>query len=91
VECVVIFVICFECDGICFVKEVWLLKIKKVNIVDVCAMEISDFVDWVCGFEEFLVVLLFEVLGEILDLFVEIGLGYFLFDWLFGMLFGGEV
>ncbi len=90
VERAVTFATCPECDGTRLAKEARSSKIKKVNIADACAMQISDLAEWVRGLEEPSVAPLLEALGETLDSFVEIGLGYLSLDRPSGTLSGGE-
>jgi excinuclease UvrABC ATPase subunit len=90
VERAVTFAVCPECDGTRLSKEARSSKIKGINIADACAMQISDLADWVRGLDEPSVAPLLEVLGETLDSFVEIGLGYLSLDRPSGTLSGGE-
>jgi excinuclease UvrABC ATPase subunit len=90
VDRAVIFTTCPECDGTRLSEAVRSSKIKTRNIADLCAMQISDLADWVRGLEEPSVAPLLEVLGETLDSFVEIGLGYLSLDRASGTLSGGE-
>ncbi len=50
------------------------------SIADACAMQISDLADWVRGLDEPSVAPLLEALQQILESFVEIGLGYLSLD-----------
>jgi excinuclease UvrABC ATPase subunit len=90
VERAVTFATCPECDGTRLSKEARSSKIKKINIADACAMQISDLAEWVRGLKEPSVAPLLEALGETLDSFVEIGLGYLSLDRRSGTLSGGE-
>jgi excinuclease UvrABC ATPase subunit len=90
VERAVTFAVCPQCGGTRLNKEARSSKIKGINIADACAMQISDLADWVRGLDEPSVAPLLEVLGETLDSFVEIGLGYLSLDRPSGTLSGGE-
>jgi excinuclease UvrABC ATPase subunit len=90
VDQAVIFTICPECDGTRLSEAARSAKIKKTGIADACAMQISDLAEWVRGVEEPSVAPLLEVLGETLDSFVEIGLGYLSLERPSGTLSGGE-
>jgi excinuclease UvrABC ATPase subunit len=90
VERAVTFTTCPECDGTRLSEAARSSKIKKVSIADACAMQISDLAEWVRGLDEPSVAPLLEVLGETLDSFVEIGLGYLSLDRSAGTLSGGE-
>jgi excinuclease UvrABC ATPase subunit len=90
VDRAVTFTTCPECNGTRLSEAARSSRIKKVNIADVCAMQISDLADWVRGLDEPSVAPLLEVLGETVDSFVEIGLGYLSLDRASGTLSGGE-
>ena len=90
VERAITFTTCPDCDGTRLSKEARSSKIKKINIADACAMQISDLAEWVRGVKEPSVKPLLEALGETLDSFVEIGLGYLSLDRPSGTLSGGE-
>ncbi|MEJ7688999.1 MAG: excinuclease ABC subunit UvrA [Nocardioidaceae bacterium] len=90
VERAVTFTTCPECDGTRLSKEARSSKLKGINIADACAMQISDVAEWVRELKEPSVAPLLEALGETLDSFVEIGLGYLSLDRPSGTLSGGE-
>ena len=90
VERAVTFTTCPECDGTRLSEQARSSKIKKVNIADACAMQISDLAEWVNGLDEPSVAPLLEALQETLESFVEIGLGYLSLERPSGTLSGGE-
>jgi excinuclease UvrABC ATPase subunit len=90
VERAVTFTTCPECDGTRLSKEARSSKIAGINIADACAMQINDLAAWVRDLDEPSVAPLLEALGETLDSFVEIGLGYLSLDRPSGTLSGGE-
>jgi excinuclease UvrABC ATPase subunit len=90
VDRAVTFTACPDCGGTRLSQEARSSKIKKIDIADACAMQISDLADWVRGLDEPSVAPLLEALGEALDSFVEIGLGYLSLDRASGTLSGGE-
>jgi excinuclease UvrABC ATPase subunit len=90
VQRAVTFTTCPECHGTRLSEEARSSKIKGKNIADACAMEISDLADWVRDLDEPSVAPLLAALGETLDSFVEIGLGYLSLDRPSGTLSGGE-
>src|ERR671914_816745 len=90
VDRAVTFTICPECDGTRLTEAARSSKIEGINIADACAMQISDLVEWVRGLDEPSVAPLLAALGETLDAFVEIGLGYLSLDRPSGTLSGGE-
>ncbi len=90
VERTVTFTTCPECAGSRLSKQARSAKIKGVNIADACAMQISDLAEWVGELKEPSVAPLLEALGNTLDSFVEIGLGYLSLDRPSGTLSGGE-
>ncbi len=86
----VTFTTCPECDGTRLSKEARSSKIEGKNIADVCSMQISDLAGWVRSLDEASVAPLLAALGETVDSFVEIGLGYLSLDRPSGTLSGGE-
>jgi excinuclease ABC A subunit len=90
VDRAVTFTACPECDGTRLSEAARSSKIKGINIADACAMQISDLAEWVRGLGEPTVGPLLATLGETLDSFVEIGLGYLGLDRPTGTLSGGE-
>ncbi|HEY5941926.1 MAG TPA: excinuclease ABC subunit UvrA [Solirubrobacterales bacterium] len=90
VDRAVVFTTCSECEGTRLSEAARSAKIKKKSIADACAMQISDLAEWVGGLDEPSVAPLLEVLGETLDSFVEIGLGYLSLERPAGTLSGGE-
>ena len=90
VQRAVTFTTCPECDGTRLSAEARSSKIRGKNIAEVCAMQISDLAEWVRDLDEKSVAPLLEALGETLDSFVEIGLGYLSLNRPSGTLSGGE-
>jgi excinuclease UvrABC ATPase subunit len=90
VERAVTFTTCPDCDGTRLSAEARSSKIKGKNIADVCAMQITDFAEWVRGLDEPSVAPLLTGLQHLLDSFAEIGLGYLSLDRQAGTLSGGE-
>ncbi|MEU6409109.1 excinuclease ABC subunit UvrA [Microbispora sp. NPDC046933] len=90
VERAVAFTTCPECGGTRLSEAARSSKIKGISIADACAMQISDLADWVRGLDEPSVAPLLTTLQQLLDSFVEIGLGYLSLDRASGTLSGGE-
>jgi excinuclease UvrABC ATPase subunit len=90
VERAVTFAPCPECGGTRLSEAARSSRIGKVSIADACAMQISDLAAWVRGLDEPKVAPLLAGLGDILDAFVEMGLGYLSLDRSSGTLSGGE-
>ncbi|MEV7803036.1 excinuclease ABC subunit UvrA [Microbispora sp. NPDC088329] len=90
VERAVKFMTCPECGGTRLSEAARSSKIEGVSIADACAMQISDLADWVRGLDEPSVAPLLTTLQQLLDSFVEIGLGYLSLDRASGTLSGGE-
>jgi excinuclease UvrABC ATPase subunit len=90
VDRAIAFTACPECDGTRLSAAARSSKIKKKSIADLCAMQISDLAEWVRVLNEPSVAPLLEALGETLDSFVEIGLGYLSLERASGTLSGGE-
>jgi excinuclease ABC A subunit len=90
VERAITFTTCPECDGTRLSKEARSSKVSGINIADASTMQISDLALWVRSLEGPSVAPLLEALGETLDSFVEIGLGYLSLNRPSGTLSGGE-
>ncbi|MPY10837.1 ATP-binding cassette domain-containing protein [Arthrobacter bussei] len=90
VDRAVTFTTCPECDGTRLSEAARSSTIDGVSIADACRMQISDLAVWVRGLHEPSVAPLLKALGETLDSFVEIGLGYLSLDRPSGTLSGGE-
>lgn len=90
VDRAVTFTTCPECEGTRLSEAARSSKIKKINIADACAMQISDLAAWVGGLDEPSVAPLLASLRHSLDSFAEIGLGYLSLDRPTGTLSGGE-
>src|SRR5688572_27981556 len=90
VDRAVTFTVCPDCDGTRLSEAARSSRIRGINIADACAMQISDLAEWVRGLDEPSVAPLLTALGETLDSFVEIGLGYLSLDRPSGTLSGGE-
>ncbi|MFF2009908.1 ATP-binding cassette domain-containing protein [Streptomyces sp. NPDC058195] len=90
VERAVAFTTCPACEGSRLSEEARSSKIGKLGIADACAMQISDLAGWVRGLDDASVAPLLAALGQTLDSFVEIGLGYLSLDRPSGTLSGGE-
>lgn len=90
VERAVVFTTCPECAGTRLAEHARNSKIDGVSIADACAMQISDLAAWVKSLQEPSVAPLLGALGETLESFVDIGLGYLSLDRPSGTLSGGE-
>ncbi|GGM74250.1 excinuclease ABC subunit A [Longimycelium tulufanense] len=90
VDRAITFTTCPECGGTRLSEAARSSKIQGINIADACAMQISDLAEWVRALDEPSVAPLLAALGETLDSFVEIGLGYLSLDRPSGTLSGGE-
>jgi excinuclease UvrABC ATPase subunit len=86
----VTFTACPECGGTRLSEAARSSRFKGVNIAEACAMQISDLAEWVEGLDEPSVAPLLAALGQTLDSFVEIGLGYLSLDRPSATLSGGE-
>lgn len=84
------FTACPECGGTRLNEGARSSKVAGLNIAEACAMQISDLAHWVNGLKEASMAPLLTALGETLDSFVEIGLGYLSLDRASGSLSGGE-
>ncbi len=90
VERAVTFADCPRCGGTRLNEAARSSRINGINIAEACALQISDLAEWVRGVRESSVAPLLAALGETLDSFVEIGLGYLSLDRASGTLSGGE-
>ena len=90
VERAVTFTTCPACGGTRLNDAARSSRIKGINIAEACAMQISDLAAWVRALKDPSVAPLLTTLGETLDSFVEIGLGYLSLDRPSGTLSGGE-
>jgi excinuclease UvrABC ATPase subunit len=90
VERAVTFTPCPECGGTRLNEAARSSKIARINIADACAMQINELAEWVRGLKEPSVAPLLASLRDLLDSFVEIGLGYLSLDRPSGTLSGGE-
>ncbi|WP_329578424.1 excinuclease ABC subunit UvrA [Streptomyces sp. NBC_01361] len=90
VERAMTFTSCPDCGGTRLSEAARSSKIKKISIADACSMQISDLAEWVRGLKEPSVAPLLKALGDTLDSFVEIGLGYLGLDRPAGTLSSGE-
>jgi excinuclease UvrABC ATPase subunit len=90
VERAVVFTTCPDCDGTRLSEAARSSKIGGVGIADVSAMQITDLAAWVRGLDEPSVAPLVDALGDLIDSFVEIGLGYLSLNRPSGTLSGGE-
>ncbi|WP_407441149.1 ATP-binding cassette domain-containing protein [Rhodococcus sp. (in: high G+C Gram-positive bacteria)] len=90
VDRAITFQTCPECHGTRLNEGARSSKIDGISIADACAMQISDLAEWVRGLDEPSVAPLLKSLGDTLDSFVGIGLGYLALDRPAGTLSGGE-
>jgi excinuclease UvrABC ATPase subunit len=90
VDRAVTFTACPECGGSRLSEAARSSKIMGISVADVCAMQISDLAGWVEGLDEPSAAPLLAALGQTLDSFTEIGLGYLSLDRPSGTLSGGE-
>ncbi len=90
VQRAVTFTPCPECGGTRLSEAARSSKIRGTSIADACAMQINDLAAWVRELDEPSVAPLLASLGDTLDSFVEIGLGYLSLDRASGTLSGGE-
>src|SRR5215471_18047349 len=90
VDRAVTFTTCPDCDGTRLAEAARSSRIKGISIADACAMQISDLAEWVRRLSEPSVAPLLATLQQLLDSFMEIGLGYLSLDRPSGTLSGGE-
>ncbi|WP_342372761.1 excinuclease ABC subunit UvrA [Propioniciclava soli] len=85
-----VFKTCPECDGTRLTEGARSSRIEGLSIADACAMQVSDLAAWVASLSAPAVAPLLSGLRDLLDSFVEIGLGYLSLDRASGSLSGGE-
>jgi excinuclease ABC A subunit len=90
VERAVTFTTCPDCGGTRLNEGARSSKIKKINIAEACAMQISDLAKWVRALDAPSVAPLTQKLLRTLESFVNIGLGYLSLERPSGTLSGGE-
>ncbi|QEV99981.1 excinuclease ABC subunit UvrA [Microbacterium caowuchunii] len=90
VDRAVTYTTCPDCGGTRLNEGARSSRIAGVNIAEACAMQISDLAEWVRSLDEPSAGPLLEKLGQTLDSFVQIGLGYLSLDRPAGTLSGGE-
>jgi excinuclease UvrABC ATPase subunit len=90
VERAVVFGACPDCGGTRLNDAARSAKVAGIHIGEACQMQITDLAAWVRALDEPSVAPLLTSLGDLLDAFVDIGLGYLSLDRPSGTLSGGE-
>ena len=90
VERAVTFDSCPDCGGTRLNEGARSSKIDGISIADACAMQISDLAEWIRRLDEPSVAPLLAKLRQLMDSFVQVGLGYLSLDRPSGTLSGGE-
>ncbi|MBO0769383.1 MAG: excinuclease ABC subunit UvrA, partial [Solirubrobacterales bacterium] len=90
VDRIATFTDCPECGGTRLAEGARRGKIDGLSIADACAMEIRDLAGWVRSLDSSSVAPLLAGLGDVLDSFSAIGLGYLALERPSGTLSGGE-
>ncbi len=90
VDRAVTFTTCPQCQGSRLSEAARSAKIAGISIADACAMEVRDLAKWLTALDKPSAAPLIATLGQTLDSFVEIGLGYLALDRASGTLSGGE-
>ncbi|MFD5600208.1 ATP-binding cassette domain-containing protein [Leucobacter sp. NPDC058333] len=90
VDRAIVFRACPDCAGTRLNETARSSKIDGKSIADVCAMQISDLVEWVREIDDSGIAPLVAKLVDTLDSFVQIGLGYLSLERPTGTLSGGE-
>ncbi|MFT4125258.1 MAG: excinuclease ABC subunit UvrA [Gordonia sp. (in: high G+C Gram-positive bacteria)] len=90
VDRAITFATCPDCGGTRLTEAARSATIAGISIADACAMQITDLAAWVAALDEPSAGPLLTSLSELLDSFVEIGLGYLSLDRPSGTLSGGE-
>ena len=90
VDRAVVYTQCPECDGTRLNSAARGSKLVGLSIAEVCAMQVSDLLDWLAQVPDEGVSNLVESLIADVQAFVDIGLGYLSLDRSAGSLSGGE-
>jgi excinuclease UvrABC ATPase subunit len=90
VDRAVTYTTCPDCGGTRLSEAARASKIDGTSIADACSMQVSDLAAWVRSISEASVAPLLAALGQALDAFGEIGLGYLSLDRPSATLSGGE-
>ncbi|MDO5617903.1 excinuclease ABC subunit UvrA [Kocuria sp.] len=90
VDRAITFTSCPDCGGTRLNEAARSSRINGISIADACAMQISDLASWVRNIKDDAVAPLLGSLTELLDSFVEIGLGYLALERSSSSLSGGE-
>ncbi|NLT30131.1 MAG: excinuclease ABC subunit UvrA [Propionibacterium sp.] len=90
VERAVTYRACPDCGGTRLAEHALTSRITGRNIADLCALQVSDLADWIRDLDEPSAAPVLTGLQELLDSFVDIGLGYLSLDRPSGSLSGGE-
>ncbi|QEO13004.1 excinuclease ABC subunit UvrA [Agromyces intestinalis] len=90
VERVATFATCPECDGTRLTEGARSSKIDGISIADACRMQVTDLAEWVRSLDRPEAGPLLTALGDNLDAFVTLGLGYLSLERPSGTLSGGE-
>ncbi len=90
VERAITFGTCPECHGTRLSEAARSSKVAGLSIAEACDMQITDLAEWIRSLDEPSVAPLLSSLGETMDSFVEIGLGYLSLNRPASTLSGGE-
>ncbi|WP_189350755.1 ATP-binding cassette domain-containing protein [Zhihengliuella salsuginis] len=90
VERIAVFTSCPACDGTRLTEAARHCLIEGISIADASRMQVSDLAEWVHGLDLPAAAPLLKGLGEMLDSFVTLGLGYLSLNRPSGTLSGGE-
>ena len=90
VERAVVFAPCPDCGGTRLSEAARSARIDGVSIADASAMQLTDLAEWLRGLDAPGVAPVLGALRDLLDAFVDIGLGYLSLERSAGSLSGGE-